>query len=398
MNKQYNGIKNGHPVSVDDSKLLSDCTSEEQQLVLNWIKANIIPRKTPLYNATSYDIKHILNRDFSDIYLTNNQIKDAMLICGFEPVDENVFYWRFNISLQSPAFLYALPFEKIKKTYAQHYILLNFEEGKSQDEIFIEEAVRQGVSTEQTAKKFIKEFYSGSDNPYGLPYGTRFMHLYRYSRAKGEELPYLQNSDTLKRLVMPKVRKKTIDDIQLSQEDKQLILGWIKVNVKPTINPREYVNNFYIDKALTKDTGLKLTRTELECFMNLSGYGSKVVKMSLRYLASKKSPFLLNFLPDKLGLQASNIWHEYKRTHKSKTYTHGQVNNLIIDTAVKLQISTERTAKEYCNKFLSGAMGDEFPNAPYLNYHCTPCEVYYETLLHLYRYARAKDDSLLDLS
>lgn len=183
----------------------------------------------------------------------------------------------------------------------------------------------------------------------------------------------------------------------MQHEQHNLICGWIKANVTPCTRTSYKVNDFTVSKALVKDTGIELSCEEINHFMSLNGFEVKKVKNYYRYSASIKSPFLLEFLPDKLGLQASNVWHEYKRKHKSKTYTHSQVNNLIIDTAVKLQISTEQTAKEYCNKFLSGAVGDEFPNAPYLKYHCTPCEVYYETLLHLYRYARAKGDKLPDL-
>ena len=47
--------------------------------------------------------KHMLERD-TDIYMTNNQFKDAMLACGFLPVNERELNWHYCISRRSPAF------------------------------------------------------------------------------------------------------------------------------------------------------------------------------------------------------------------------------------------------------------------------------------------------------
>jgi len=38
------------------------------------------------------------------IYVTNNQMKDAMLMEGFRPVKENELNWVFCISEKSPVF------------------------------------------------------------------------------------------------------------------------------------------------------------------------------------------------------------------------------------------------------------------------------------------------------
>ena len=45
----------------------------------------------------------MLERD-TDIYMTNNQFKDAMLACGFLPVNERELNWHYCISRKSPAF------------------------------------------------------------------------------------------------------------------------------------------------------------------------------------------------------------------------------------------------------------------------------------------------------
>lgn len=98
-NRPYTN-ENGH---IDEG-LLTDKSPEIAEKVCNWIHSNIHPRKTPLNGRSSYGIKHILERD-TGIYLTNNEFKDAMLLCGFFPVNPNELNWRYRISSRSPAFL-----------------------------------------------------------------------------------------------------------------------------------------------------------------------------------------------------------------------------------------------------------------------------------------------------
>lgn len=100
-------IKNGRPYtnengSVDD-ELLSDIPEDHQEVVLLWIRDNIIPIKSGNFRHSSYGIKHILHHD-TNIYLTNNQFKDAMMQCGHNPVDPDKLNWNFRISEMSPAF------------------------------------------------------------------------------------------------------------------------------------------------------------------------------------------------------------------------------------------------------------------------------------------------------
>ncbi len=86
-----------------DNKHFDDLTQSDQEKVLAWIKANILPRKTPLLSRSSYGMKHILQYQIG-IYLSNNQFKEAMLNCGFKPIKEQELNWRFCISKKSPAF------------------------------------------------------------------------------------------------------------------------------------------------------------------------------------------------------------------------------------------------------------------------------------------------------
>ena len=110
--QRYGGIdliKDGRPYTNEngwtDDGLLTDRPKEEQETALRWILENIKPRKTVLRERTSYGIKHILQRD-CNLYLTNNQFKDAMLLSGYEPTDPNELNWHYCISAKSPAFDY----------------------------------------------------------------------------------------------------------------------------------------------------------------------------------------------------------------------------------------------------------------------------------------------------
>lgn len=96
-------VVDGRAWTEDDTSLATDLTDEEQEKVMAWIHENILSRKTPLLSRSSYGIKHLLERD-TGIYMTNNQFKDAMLLCGFYLVDEHLLNWNYRISKKSPAF------------------------------------------------------------------------------------------------------------------------------------------------------------------------------------------------------------------------------------------------------------------------------------------------------
>ena len=85
-----------------DNELITDLPKDKMEACLTWIKENLLPRKTPYNYATSYGLKHKLEHAIH-IYLTNNQFKDAMLMCGFEPVNPNELNWRYCLSAKSPA-------------------------------------------------------------------------------------------------------------------------------------------------------------------------------------------------------------------------------------------------------------------------------------------------------
>lgn len=100
-------IKNNHPYTnengaVDDG-LISSKPKDVQETIFAWINQNLVPRKTVLRSTTSYGLKHKLERD-TDIYLTNNEFKDAMMECGYMPHNPNELNWHYCISKKSPVF------------------------------------------------------------------------------------------------------------------------------------------------------------------------------------------------------------------------------------------------------------------------------------------------------
>lgn len=100
-------IQNGLPRTIEygcsDCGLITEHPEEEQRRVFDWIRENIHPRRTPLLYVTSYGLKHRLQSD-TGIYLTNNEFKHAMILCGFDPVDPNELNWHYRISKRSKVF------------------------------------------------------------------------------------------------------------------------------------------------------------------------------------------------------------------------------------------------------------------------------------------------------
>jgi hypothetical protein len=87
----------------NDNSHFCELTAEEQKKALTWLQYNLIPAKTPLSGHTSYGMKHILE-DRTKIYLTNNQMKELMLLCGFFPVEPDELNWSFYVRKSSPMF------------------------------------------------------------------------------------------------------------------------------------------------------------------------------------------------------------------------------------------------------------------------------------------------------
>ena len=89
----------------NDKEHFEDLLEEEQEKALNWLYFNVLSAKKKLDGHTSYGMKHLLE-DRTKIYMTNNQFKEAMLICGFFPTEPDELNWHFCIRRSSPMFQY----------------------------------------------------------------------------------------------------------------------------------------------------------------------------------------------------------------------------------------------------------------------------------------------------
>ena len=97
-------IKNNRPYTIGvkcSGSLITDFfkTAEEDNIAIvgKWIKENIRKSRS-VCSRSSYGIKHILEKDVG-IYLTNNQMKDALLLAGYYPINPDELNWRYKISL-----------------------------------------------------------------------------------------------------------------------------------------------------------------------------------------------------------------------------------------------------------------------------------------------------------
>lgn len=95
-------IVDGRPQTKNDTKLLTDEPAPIQKAVKEWIEKYLCPTQKTFFDGSSYWLKHQLQSD-TGIYLTDNQFKDAMLLCGYMPKDPDEPSWHFRISRKSPA-------------------------------------------------------------------------------------------------------------------------------------------------------------------------------------------------------------------------------------------------------------------------------------------------------
>ncbi|WP_203332629.1 hypothetical protein [Planococcus beigongshangi] len=86
-------LKINQPVDYEDMLLF-------EKLILNaWIVNHIEPYKIKSFNGpTSYRLKHQFEYSKDGFYITNGQMKGALLAAGFRPKDENDLNWTFALS------------------------------------------------------------------------------------------------------------------------------------------------------------------------------------------------------------------------------------------------------------------------------------------------------------
>lgn len=111
-------IKNGHPVTLYresgivppegkgwddeyDGRRFSELSLENQILIKKWFFDNFEPAKTYKTKApSSYGLKHMAERAISTGYVSNDQMKDALLSWGFRPQNSHACNWTFKIKFR----------------------------------------------------------------------------------------------------------------------------------------------------------------------------------------------------------------------------------------------------------------------------------------------------------
>lgn len=72
-------------------------SSDKRRIVHEWIRDTFNPIKTYNVKHSTYSLKELLERK-TGIYLTNNQMKDALLNMGYICQNEHKINWLVNVS------------------------------------------------------------------------------------------------------------------------------------------------------------------------------------------------------------------------------------------------------------------------------------------------------------
>ena len=96
VNMRKSKIINNRAYTDGDTGIYTDLPLDIQKALIKWIERNIYGRKTANLIYSSYDLKHCAERNIK-YYITNNQFKDAMLYCGFYPVNPKELNWYYKI-------------------------------------------------------------------------------------------------------------------------------------------------------------------------------------------------------------------------------------------------------------------------------------------------------------
>ena len=114
MKKIYTIEKDGHPYTYsgwryslsphddiirysDDSSLMSELPKEYYNKAMDTLKRWFVPSNRNCLRHSSYGYKHWLEEAINH-YISNNQLKDAMLALGFEVKDYKALNWFFKVS------------------------------------------------------------------------------------------------------------------------------------------------------------------------------------------------------------------------------------------------------------------------------------------------------------
>lgn len=81
-----------------------ELNAQELRTLKEWICENFTAIQTYNTRHTSYGLKHYFENSPEGFYITNDDFKATMLMCGYEPKNKNVLNWVFRVSKKSKAF------------------------------------------------------------------------------------------------------------------------------------------------------------------------------------------------------------------------------------------------------------------------------------------------------
>lgn len=78
----------------------NDMTMQQLETVLMWCK-QLEPMKSVNYNCSSYNLKHMFERESYGFYISNGNMKEVMALAGFKPKSTDDLKWFYPISERS---------------------------------------------------------------------------------------------------------------------------------------------------------------------------------------------------------------------------------------------------------------------------------------------------------
>lgn len=85
----------------DNPRMFLELKPLEQTILIAWIFNILAPSKGINSDIDSYQIKHLFNDSLLGFYISNGQLKGAMIIAGYNSKDMNNQNWHFNIKQAS---------------------------------------------------------------------------------------------------------------------------------------------------------------------------------------------------------------------------------------------------------------------------------------------------------
>ena len=106
-----------------DNVLMTNLSSDKRRIVHEQIRDTFNPIKTYNVKHSTYSLKELLERK-TGIYLTNNQMKDALLNMGYICQNEHKINWLVNVSEMGIKYVKQLVLQKGSPYHANNILIM----------------------------------------------------------------------------------------------------------------------------------------------------------------------------------------------------------------------------------------------------------------------------------